>query len=92
MSGVEARYELGRCVLRSCRTRAAQPAVITTSGLIDYGSLGTAAERLATLLRDIGPAGSRLALLIDRSPELVVAQLAAVARRTQARRQGRRRR
>ncbi len=54
-------------------------ALVTDDQTVTYGELDVQANRLANRLRDLGVrAEDRVAVLMDRSPELVVAELAIV--------------
>ena len=55
------------------------PAIVSADGEMTYGELDRRASRLAGHLRRLGAGlDSRVALCLDRSPELVVAALAVL--------------
>jgi amino acid adenylation domain-containing protein len=58
------------------RRRPESPAVVGTESVLTYGELSRRSSRLARRLRDSGvSAGARVAVYVDRSPDLLVALL-----------------
>jgi len=63
---------------RNAVERPAAPAVIASSALLSYGELKARSDRLAAQLRARGIApGAVVAILLPRSPDMIVAALAA---------------
>ncbi|HEX8273804.1 MAG TPA: amino acid adenylation domain-containing protein, partial [Longimicrobiaceae bacterium] len=66
-------------VAEQARRRPAAPAVVTGDAALTYAELDARADRLAARLRErgVGPE-TRVGVLLERTPELVVAQLAVL--------------
>ena len=64
---------------KSAREHPAAPAVLFNGDMLTYGELNARANRLARALRARGvDIGDRLAVLLDRSPDTLIAMLAAL--------------